>query len=158
MADGPPIHAGWLTKRAVRTASKDNWKRRYVVLTAKALSYYESDRVAAAKGGKPKHSLPLSETTAVRPCAIYGPHELEVCFSPDVIFYATAESADDAATWIVSVWVVARLQRRREPWPTIRSVSRREGASCSGDHPARPHTGSCSHAGGAIWAAPGDWG
>lgn len=90
------LHSGWLVKRAVRTASKDSWKRRWVVLTKAALQYYETD-----KASKPKHTLPLTGSCSVRKCSVYGPHEVEVYFG-DVTFYAAADTAAEADAWVVS--------------------------------------------------------
>jgi hypothetical protein len=92
-----PVHAGWVMKRAVRTATKDDWKRRYLRLFPKEVSYYETD---VAK--KPKNSLPLSGKCRIRSCEYHFKNEIEL-YNPEtgVAFYATLENEAAVQEWIV---------------------------------------------------------
>ncbi len=96
-AGGGAVHSGWVMKRAVRTATKNDWKRRWLVLTPTAVSYYENN---TAK--KPKNSLPLTAQCRIRPCEYHFKQEFEL-YNPGsgVAFYATTETVDQLNTWIV---------------------------------------------------------
>lgn len=69
--------SGWLLKRAVRTATKDNWKKRWCVLSASkgTFAYFESPTSRS-----PKHSLTLTANSTVRSVSFHVPHELEIFF------------------------------------------------------------------------------
>lgn len=83
-------------KRAVRTATKNDWKRRWLVLMPTEITYAE------AEGKKAKNSLPITGQCRVRACAYHYSNEVEL-WNPatSVALYFTTESTDQMNEWIV---------------------------------------------------------
>lgn len=96
VSPAPRLHAGWVMKRAVRTATKNDWKKRWLVLMPTEITYAE------AEGKKAKNSLPITGQCRVRACAYHYSNEVEL-WNPatSVALYFTTESTDLMNEWIV---------------------------------------------------------
>jgi hypothetical protein len=73
---------------------KDDWKRRWVVLSDNVVSYFDSD-----KANKPKHVLPLTIASRVRRCDLHRANEMEVFFGTHTL-YAAADTDEIIGRWI----------------------------------------------------------
>jgi alpha-tubulin suppressor-like RCC1 family protein len=73
-------HEGWLIKKAVRTVSKQSWKKRYFRIRNCEISYYKDDKISTSA----KHTLTITPETTVRICSLRqhltASRELEVSF------------------------------------------------------------------------------
>jgi alpha-tubulin suppressor-like RCC1 family protein len=73
-------HEGWLVKKAVRTISKQSWKKRYFRIRNCEISYHADDKPTTPA----KHTLLITPETKVRICSLRqhltATRELEVSF------------------------------------------------------------------------------
>jgi hypothetical protein len=98
-----------LTKKAVRTLSKQSWKRRFVVVASlptpsgapsqASLRYYNSPSKLPLK-----HSLSLGPGTAVTRSSEHGrPFEFLVRTADGTCFFACADSDAEADAWVFAI-------------------------------------------------------
>ncbi|KAA0156828.1 hypothetical protein FNF29_00938 [Cafeteria roenbergensis] len=104
-------HAGWLTKKAVKTISKDSWKRRWVTLKDNMITY------ATAKGATPKALLVMTDAAEVALTTEHGPrhpHEFVVRDAGFTLF-ACGDSSEVTAGWVAALSAAAaRLKECRD--------------------------------------------
>lgn len=92
-----PRKEGWLLKKAVRTASKDSWKKRWVVVdaAAKTLSY------AKYESGKPVLILGMDDKSSASNCSEHKKQKFEFkVVTREFTFYACAASDDERDVWV----------------------------------------------------------
>lgn len=94
------IQQGWLTKSNPKGRY---WKRRWCVLKAEALYYFE-DRETAESGGKPKGHVDLSAANLLTGPGTLSAKQVQTEFVFRLVvgrrtFYFCADNAQDLASW-----------------------------------------------------------
>lgn len=142
---------GFLTKKAVRTLHKDNWKKRYVVLTEDGLlGYYK------AKGDKkPKFSFHLTDMSTAEEVVDHGKANEFLIRTEDFSFFACADTEAESQAWVKAAGeVIAAIREKRNPSKfTTGAVSAAAPAAAAGGAGAKPAAGAAPAAAAAGTAA-----
>jgi hypothetical protein len=146
----PTDKEGWLTKKAVKTLSKLNWKRRYVTLNATVCSIAYSK----CAGGKPIRVLQLDASSSARRTMEHTkPGEFVVQTTTpgaEWIFFACADDESSADDWVAAVRGILRVLRKGAPEPrapgTAAAAAADADAGAGAGAPARARPGAADRA------------